>query len=202
MRNIAAALVAIVCWAGLGIQFSATYAHHHQVGPTIWVLVRFFTILTNLLVAAAMTWVATGRRTPPTVLAGLTLSIILVGTIYWLLLAGLHHLNGRAEIADILMHKIAPIVMTLWWLLFAPRARLKWSAPWWWCLYPLAYFLFVIVVARFDGRYPYPFINVAHIGWLQTLLNAGGIALAYILAGYLIVWIDGWRPLGSKRANG
>lgn len=202
MRNAAAALVAIICWAGLAVQFAATYAHHHQLAPTIWVLARFFTILTNLLVASIMTWVAIGRRATPEVLGGLTLSIILVGIIYWLLLQGLHHLTGLAEIADVLLHKVSPIAMTLWWLLLAPRARLKWSAPWWWCLYPLAYFAYVIALARFDGRYPYPFINVARIGWLQTLLNAGGIALAFILAGYLIVWIDSWRPLGSKRANG
>ena len=201
MRNAAAALVAIVCWTGLAVQFSATYAHHHQLGATLWVLARFFTMLTNLLVAATMTWVAIGRRATPEVLGGLTLSIILVGVIYWGLLENLHHLTGLSAIADILLHKVAPAAMTIWWLLLAPRARLNWSAPWWWCLYPLAYFAYIIAVARFDGRYPYPFINVAHIGWLQTLLNAGGIALAFILAGYLIVWIDSWRPLGSKRAN-
>jgi hypothetical protein len=42
-------------------------------------------------------------------------------------------------------------------------------------------------------------MDVAKLGWLQTALNAGGIALAFIIAGLLLVWIDSWRPLGSGR---
>jgi hypothetical protein len=202
MRNAAAALVAIVCWAGLAIQFSVTLEETRHLLPALWTLARFFTILTNLLVALAMTWIAIGRRASPEVLGGMTLSIILVGVVYWALLEGLHQLSGGAQLADFLLHKLSPVLMTLWWLLFAPRARLRWNAPAWWALYPLIYFVYVLVRAHFDGRYPYPFLDVGHIGWLQTMLNAGGIALAFIIAGLALVWIDRWRPLGSKRAYG
>lgn len=201
MRNASAALIAIVCWAGLAIQFAHTYGFEHRVGLTLWVLARFFTMLTNLLVALVMTWVAVGRRTSPEVLGGLTLSIILVGAIYWALLQNLHHPGGTAHIANLLLHRASPLMMSLWWLLFAPKARLKWTAPWLWVSYPLAYFIYVLGRGHLEGRYPYPFIDVSRIGWLQTSLNAGGIALAFILAGYLIVWIDRWRPLGSNRAT-
>ncbi len=129
MRNAAAALVAIVCWAGLAVQFAATYGVQHDVTATLWVLARFFTILTNLLVAVTMTWVAIGRKVSPEVLGGLTLALLLVGVIYMTLLRGLMHLNGPALIADTLFHKVSPVLMALWWLLFAPRARLRWSAP-------------------------------------------------------------------------
>ena len=49
-------------------------------------------------------------------------------------------------------------------------------------------------------RYPYPFMDVGKLGWPQTLINAGGIAMAFLLAGFL-VWIDSWRPLGSRSAR-
>ena len=62
MRNLGAALVAIVCWAGLAVQFAATFGHQHHLIPTIWILLRFFTIVTNLLLAIMMTWVAVGRN--------------------------------------------------------------------------------------------------------------------------------------------
>jgi hypothetical protein len=129
MRNAAAALVAIICWAGLAIQFSATFANQHHLIPTLWVLLRFFTVITNLIVAVAMTLEATGRRLPPFVLGGATISILLVGIVYMTLLRGLVALSGGALVADILLHKVSPVAMTLWWLLFAPRARLKSSAP-------------------------------------------------------------------------
>lgn len=201
MPKAAAALVAIVCWAGLAVQFSATYGGHHDAATALWILARFFTILTNLLVAISMTWVAIGRRASAFILGGLTVAILLVGVVYALLLAGLHELRGPALVADILLHKASPVLMTLWWLLFAPRAKLKWSAPFWWGIYPLAYFAYALARASLDGRYPYPFMDVGKIGWLQTTLNAGGIALAFVLAGLLLVWVDGWRPLGSRRSS-
>jgi len=201
MPRAAAAIVAIVCWAGLAVQFSATYGNQHDVATALWILARFFTVLTNLLVAITMTWIAIGRRTSAFILGGLTLAILLVGLVYAILLAGLHELRGPAFVADILLHKVSPVLMAIWWLLFAPRAKLKWSAPLWWGTYPLAYFAYALVRASIDGRYPYPFMDVGKIGWLQTALNAGGIATAFILAGLLLVWFDGWRPLGSRRSS-
>jgi hypothetical protein len=202
MHRAAAALVAIICWAGLAIQFSATYGNQHDVAATLWFLARYFTIITNLLVAIAMTSVAIDRSVSPPILGGLTLAILLVGVVYATLLKGLYHLNGPALLADILLHKLSPIAMALWWLVFAPRARLKRNAPLWWAAYPLAYFAYALARGHHDGRYPYPFMDVSRIGWLQTAMNAGGIALGFIVAGFALVWIDGWRPLGSKRARG
>jgi hypothetical protein len=201
MRNALAALVAIVCWAGLAIQFAATYGAQHDVATTLWVLARFFTILTNLLVAVTMTWVAIGRKVSADILGGVTLAILLVGIIYWLLLHGLHPLRGNALVANVLLHDTSPILTTLWWLFFAPRAKLRWNAPIWWAAYPLAYLVYVLARGHMDGRYPYPFIDVAKLGWLQTALNVGGIALGFILAGFALVWVDGWRPLGSSRGS-
>jgi hypothetical protein len=198
MLKATAALVAIVCWAGLAIQFSATYTAQHDVAATLWVLARFFTILTNLLLAVTMTAVAIGRKVSPFILGGMTLAILLVGVVYATLLAGLHELKGPALVADILLHKVSPLLMALWWLFLAPRARLRWSAPVQWALYPLVYFAYAIGRGQIDHRYPYPFMDVAKLGWVQTAINAGGIAMGFILAGFILVWIDRWRPLGSK----
>lgn len=198
MRSAAAALVAIACWAGLAVQFASSYANIHHIGTTLWVLARFFTTITNLLAATVMTGVAIGKEPSPRILGGLTLAMILVGVVYAFLLQGLQHLAGPALVADFLLHKVTPILMLLWWLLFAPRARLSFSAPFWWAVYPLAYFAYVVGRARWDHHYPYPFIDISKLGWLQVALNAGGIALAFILAGFALVWIDSWRPLGQS----
>jgi hypothetical protein len=45
------------------------------------------------------------------------------------------------------------------------------------------------------------FIDVDKLGWTHTLLNAGGIALAFLLVGLLLVWVDRWWPLGSGRSS-
>src|SRR5262249_5057466 len=133
MARIAAALVALICWVGLAVQFRATYANHPDFAATLWILLRFFTVTTNVLVASVMTPVALGWRVTPFLLGGVTIAILLGGVVYMILLQGLAaELSGGARLADTLLHKASPVAMALWWLLFAPRAKLRWSAPWWW----------------------------------------------------------------------
>lgn len=199
MDRALAALVAVVCWVGLALNFVSTYSAGHDSVATLWILARYFTILTNFFLAILMTWVALGGRPSPLTLGGLLLAILLVGIVYAILLKGLHELRGPAAISDVLLHDFTPLLMTLWWLLFAPRAKLRFSAALWWSIYPLAYLVYALVRGAMDGRYPYHFIDVAKLGWLQTALNAGGITAGFIIGGLALVWIDGWRPLGSRR---
>jgi hypothetical protein len=202
MPRAAAALIALVCWAGIALQFWASYTfRHYDLLLTLWTLARFFTIISNLALAVAMTAVALGKRVSPLVLGGLTLAILLVGIVYATLLKGLHPLSGLPLIANYLLHDVSPIAMAAYWLLFVPRGRLNWRAPWWWVIFPLAYFLYALARGQIDRRYPYPFIDVGKLGWPQVALNAAGIAFAFILAGFALVWIDRWRPLGPSRGK-
>jgi hypothetical protein len=145
--------------------------------------------------------VAIGGRPSANFLGGVTLAILLVGIVYLTLLQGLHVLTGAHRVADVLLHKVSPVATALWWLLFAPRAKLRWSAPFWWLLYPLAYLAYALGRGAIDQKYPYPFLDVGKIGWAQAALNVGGIAFGFALAGFALVWIDGWRPLGSRRSS-
>jgi hypothetical protein len=190
MPRIAAALLALICWVALGLRTAATNAATHDLLATLWILARFFTITTTLAVAVAMTWVASGKRLSDFLLGGLALATLLVGIVYAILLAKLYHLTGIALAADILMHKVAPVGVSLYWLAFAPHGRLRWKAPLWWSLYPIAYFAYAIARGAIDGRYPYPFMDVGKIGLGATLLNAAIIAAAFIAAGEGLVWLD------------
>lgn len=197
MRRTAAGLIALVCWAGILLQFWASFTFRHDdLLPTLWALARFFTIISNLALAMAMTSVASGKRVSPLLLGGVTLAILLVGVVYRTLLAGLHPLSGLPLIANYLLHDLSPLAAIAYWLLFVPRGQLRWTAPWWWALFPLIYFFYVLGRGQFDGRHPYPFIDVGKLGWLQVALNAGGIAFGFILAGFVLVWIDHLGRLG------
>jgi hypothetical protein len=199
MGRAAAALIALVCWVGLGTQFWASFTfRHYDVLLTLWTLARFFTIISNLALAIAMTMVALGRRLSPVVLGGLTLAIVLVGIVYASLLRGMHPLSGLPLVANHLLHEVSPILMTAYWLLFVPRARLRWSAPWWWLLFPTVYLGYAMARGQLDHHYPYPFIDVGKLGWTQVALNVAGIGFAFVLAGFALVWVDRWRPLGPS----
>jgi hypothetical protein len=186
----AAGLIALVCWVGLGVRFSVSYDHIGRVVGTLWVLARYFTLIANLLMAVEMTRVALGARISAFTLGGLTIAMILVGVVYALLLANLFHQTGPALFADHVMHRFSPVAMTVFWVVFVPHGRLKWSAPLWWSLLPLTYFVYAIIRGLITHRYAYPFMNVGKIGAGETALNAAAIAAAFILSGYAMVWID------------
>ncbi len=198
--RLAAALVALVCWAGLALNFSATYASQGDLLATLWRLGHFFTIICNLALALAMTWVALGGRVSPFMLSGLTLAILLVGVVYVLLLHGLHLLSGRALIANHLLHYVSPVAMAAYWLLFIPHGRLRWQDAFWWGLFPLAYFVYVIARGMHGEGYPYPFINVTKLGAIQTGINALGIAAGFTICGFVLVFLDR-QLLGRRRSN-
>jgi hypothetical protein len=200
MPRLAAALIALVCWVGLALNFSATYAHQGNVVATLWRLGHFFTIISNLALAIAMTWLALGGRVSPFLESGLTLAILLVGVVYVLLLHGLHPLSGRPLIANHLLHYVSPVAMAVYWLLFTPHGRLRWQDPFWWALFPLAYFAYVIARGAHGDGYPYPFIDLTKLGAVQTGINALGIAAGFVLCGFALVLIDR-QLLGRGRAR-
>jgi hypothetical protein len=195
----AAALIAVVCWAGIALQFLATYGHNQDWLLTLWTLARFFTIISNLAVAVVMTKIALGGRVSPFVLGGLTLAILLVGIVYLILLRGLHPLSGAALIANQLLHYVSPVAMAAYWLLCVPHGRLRWTAPLLWMLFPFIYFVYAIARGEIDGRYPYPFLDVGKIGLGQTIINGVAIAAGFIPFGLAVAWLD--RRLGRRRAS-
>ncbi|MBU0658199.1 MAG: Pr6Pr family membrane protein [Alphaproteobacteria bacterium] len=190
IARMAAAIVALVALAGLVVQFAATLDQTGSVAGTLWTLLRYFTVLTNLLVALAFGWVAIGGRPHPRRLAGVMLAILLVGIVYGLLLRGLLTLSGGALLADTLLHKVTPVLVPLWWIAFAVRGQLRWRDPWGWALFPALYLPYALLRGMAEGRYAYPFIDVAKIGIGTVLVNAVLIAMGFVAAGHALVWVD------------
>jgi hypothetical protein len=190
MARMAAAIVALVALVGLAVQFGATLDQAGSVATTLWVLLRFFTVLANLLVILAFGWVALGGRPHPRRLAGVMLAILLVGIVYGLLLRGLLELSGGALLADTLLHKVTPLLAPLWWITFAPHGELRWRDPWGWALFPALYLPYALLRGMAEGGYAYPFINVAKLGIGPVLVNAALIAIGFVAAGHALVWID------------
>jgi hypothetical protein len=191
--RLAAAAVALVTWIGMAVQLQASTALVGSTGLAVWAMLHFFTIITNLIVAVVMTGLALGRPrfAEPRLLGGVTLAILLVGVVFALLLNGLLELSGGAQLADTLLHKVTPILVPLFWLVFAPKGRLTFRDPWIWAILPLVYFIYALVRGTLGGRYAYPFMDVAQLGWPQTLINGALIALGFVATGFALVWLDG-----------
>ena len=194
MAKGAALVIAVIAWLGLGVQAHATHGQVGDVAATLWVLLRYFTILTNLGVAIGFSALAMGRKLSPALLGGLVLAILLVGLVYLTLLRGLLDLSGGARLADTLLHYVTPALVPLWWLAFAPKRRLQWKHPLRWALFPLLYLPYALIRGKVEGRYAYPFLNLDQLGAAAVTFNAVAIAAAFLLSGLTLVALDRVLP--------
>ena len=169
-----------------------------------WGLLRWFTITTNLLVGlvfARLAW--TGREgVGPVMQGGVMLAIVLVGVVFNLLLPALSHQTLLDVLSDRMHHAVAPIVVPLWWVIFTPHGRLRWSATLTWTAYPLAYMAYSFARAAFTvpgtgkaSRYPYFFMDLDRFGPGPVALYLLAISAGFVVAGLLAVALD--RRLGQ-----
>lgn len=197
--RLAAGLIALVGWVGMAVQLDASIGLTGSAPAAIWTMLLFFTIIANLLAAIILSGIALGRQgfAAPVLIGGVVIAMLLVGVVYALLLRGLLELSGGAALADLLLHSVTPVLVPLYWLLFAPKGGMTRRDPFVWAGLPVLYFVYALVRGAIEGRYPYPFMNVAQIGWGATLTNALAMAAGFLVVGFVLVWIDG--RLARKR---
>ena len=158
----------------------------------VWVMLGFFTILTNLLIAMVCLALVRGHwpggwPEKESALGCLTVNIALVGLVYHLLLSHLWNPQGLHFIADQGLHTAVPLLFLALWVFHAPKTGLRWSHALWWLLYPAGYFAYALARGALDGWYPYPFIEVPKLGYGQVLLNAAGISAVLALGGLALI---------------
>lgn len=183
-----AALVAVTGLAALTAQFGVSFGLTGSVGGTFWVLAGYFTVLTNVLVTLTFAAIATrGVAAPASWQAGLTLWILIVGVVYHLLLARLWAPEGLAWWADQGLHSAVPGLAALWWLGFAPKRGLTRRDAALWLVWPGLYLVYALVRGWFTGLYPYPFIDVAALGYGGVAVNGAALLVAFFLGGWALV---------------
>ena len=200
--RVAAAAIALISWAGLAVQFNAIIDQAQSVIATLWIMVRHFTILTNLLVAVVFSGVASGLPAfaAPLLLGGTTMAIVLVGVVNHLLLRGLLELSGGAKLADTILHYVTPIAVLVFWLLLAPKGQLTRRDPLRWVAFPSAYLVYALGRGTTEGKFAYPFLDYTK-GLAQTAATLAVILLAFLLGSFALVWADRLLAPGKTTAR-
>lgn len=149
-----------------------------DVPETIIRFFSFFTILTNLLVALFFTFrVFKIKKKPFSIylksgaLTALTAYILLVGIVYQVILRGIWEPTGLQMIVDELLHTLIPLYFLGYWYRYATSTNFGLRSILYGLVYPLLYFVFIMVRGHFSNFYPYPFVNVSEIGWVAVTLN-------------------------------
>ncbi|MBO6792028.1 MAG: Pr6Pr family membrane protein [Dinoroseobacter sp.] len=179
--------IVIIAMAALIVRAQLSAPDHGgDVGLAMWELMRYFTILTNALVAIFLAFHLLHEPQSASRLAGVTLAIGIVGVVYHLLLANLNDLVGIEILVDHALHTIVPLMMFLWWAGFAPKTPLSPLSPIRWILWPVWYAVYAVLRGMMDGQYPYFFLNLDELGWEGLGLSIAQFLVAFLIAGYAL----------------
>jgi len=197
---------AAIGWFALGLQYVLIVKYKTD-GDLIAGAIRFlsfFTLLSNVLVALAMTlpWLAPDTRLgrfflAPGVRTAILVYIVIVAAIYHLLLRKLWDPQGWELVADTIEHIVAPTLYFIDWFLFVPKGTLKFRSAFVWLVFPMAYAVYTVIHGALTGFYPYPFIDESELGYDKMLLNVTGLTVAFGGLGLVLVGVD--RALGRPK---
>jgi|GEM_PF-938038 len=97
------------------------------------------------------------------------------------------------------LHFVLPVMIILDWIYFAPHGNKSKKLIFWYMLYPLVYFVLIILRATsgtlmvedgaYTSRYPYPFVDIDLLGWWALLVIPFVVGLLMLLA-YGMIQLD------------
>lgn len=156
----------------------------------------FFTILTNMLAAAALLVPLLAPRSragrffaQPAVRTAIAGYIVMVGVVYHLMLRGVSGHTGWALTFELMLHYVTPPLYLLDWLLFVPKGEVGWSVGLEALPFPLVYIGWTLAHGAASGWYPYPFVDVVELGYAGALANVLGLILAFLVLELVLVGI-------------
>jgi len=206
-----AVTAALLGWLALALQLllsiQLAIANGQGALAGVWTYVGYFTILTNVLAALALTAATRGPHgaasrffTRPDVHTAIAMSIAIVAAIYNLMLRQLWQPHGWQIVADNTLHLVMPALFLLHWWLAVPKATLRWPQAVVWQSYPATYFAYVLIRGAVNHWYPYPFLDVGTLGYLRVLINACAVLLVFAVVALLLVALGRWQVRRSSRA--
>lgn len=190
-RRPAAAVVGGSALLGFGLQLYSFVGRILErgdpLGPSLVRLFSYFTIIVNVLVGVALAWHVFAPTSRPGRWAGssrglgsLTTSIALVAIAYHLLLRSYWSPQGLDLVSDRLLHYVTPILLLGYWVAFGPRNQPQWKDALSWTVLPVGYFGWVLLRGAIVNEYPYPFLDVADLGYPAMAVNAAGLLASYL----------------------
>ncbi len=169
-----------------------------SLGTRLWHQVSYFTIQSNILVAASVAPLVKDpqRRGPlwSALRAAALLGISVTALVHYFVLRPINSVDGLAAVAGNSLHVVVPLLSIIGWLVFGPRPRLSGRALLNSLLWPVAWLAWTLVVGALTGWYPYPFVNAHELGYVSVLVAGGFIAAIFIALAALLRLLDAKLP--------
>ncbi|HVZ95614.1 MAG TPA: Pr6Pr family membrane protein [Chitinophagaceae bacterium] len=154
----------------------------------------FFTILTNLLVTICITALLFARAgnffTRPGTITAAAVYITIVALVYNIILRSLWRPAGLQQFVDELLHSIVPVLYLIYWIIWIPKTDIPVKKVPAWLIYPFVYLVFILIRGIFSLYYPYPFVDVASLGYKKVFINSAGMLLAFLAVSMIFFGVN------------
>ena len=197
-------LNAVVAWIGFGGQFlvnlfdlvpwsegDPTLLGHSAAGwpgaiGRLFDSMTYFTNWSNLVVCITLTALYLAPRRSGPIFSTLRntglFMITMTGILYHLLLSSSANPQSWGVITNLFEHYLTPIVTIAVWFWVGPRGRFTMRETMRIYALPILWIVFALGRGAVQGVYPYPFFNVATLGYGAVLT----IIVEILVAGYVI----------------
>jgi hypothetical protein len=200
MKRPFAALIAILAWVGLAMQFAFAIVNPAMqdvsVAKRIIRYFSFFTVVANGIIAVVTTAIAlvpesrfSRRVENGSVLTAAAVYISIVAVVYSLFLRAVVNAQGWHLISDHIVHDAIPPLFVLFWLIYARKSDIGWLDPVKWLIVPVLYIAYSLIHGAFDSWYPYWFADVTKLGYPTALKNSGFVLVAFLVFGIIFAAI-------------
>ncbi len=189
------AVNAVIAWLGLAVSLTLTVTalypstvtiptrygadHAAGLGSRLADWVSYFTIWSNVVVAVVMSILAWGRPRASAALRAARLDSVLLititGLVYAVVLAPISVQRGWENVSNTLLHQVTPVLTVLVWALAGPRGWVTWRTVLHALVILVAWVSWMLLHGAVVGAYPYPFVDVAVLGYPRALANIVGI---------------------------
>lgn len=188
----------IITWLAVSLQFYLIIENRIvSIPETIIRFFSFFTILTNTLVAICFTVLYRDAKSKlyqfisrGDVLTAVCVYILVVGLVYQIILRATWSPEGLQFIVDELLHSVIPLFFLIYWIVFVSKEKLQWKFIPSWLIYPSLYLVCIMIRGALSGFYPYPFIDLTELNYVDVLINStvplalsSLVSACFILAG-------------------
>jgi hypothetical protein len=165
----------------------------------------YFTVQSNVLVAVSTGLLALRIDRPQLWFRVVRLTAVVAITVtflvYQTVLRGLRELTGLDVYADAALHTVSPVLCVAGWLFIGPRGGLNRRVVAMTLIFPLAWGAFTLARGPIVDFYPYPFIDVAALGYVRVLVNVALVGLLFATLAAGAAWADRRLPgVGDTRA--
>ena len=200
-RKLLLFIIAITAWTSIIAQLVLSFEYSTTCATeTIVRFFSYFTILTNTLVAFFASVQLFSKPATPgffgnaNTQTAITMYITIVGVVFNLVLRSLWKEGGMQAVLNDLLHSVIPLLMIAYWWRYVDGQKTSYKSIPVWLIYPALYAIYTLLRGPFATWYPYPFMNVAALGYPTVLRNSGFLVLAFLFFSFLFVFLGKKKP--------